>query len=126
MTDAPPHGPLLVRWEDLEQEVVRPGVTRCAFGTDEVMLVMNELRPGMEVRPHSHDFDQIALVVEGTARFHVDDESYEVPAGALLHIPAGAVHHGEPVGDRRALNLDVFAPPRADYRHLLAWMGDRA
>jgi len=113
---------LLVRWDDLQQEEVRPGVHRCAFGTDDVMLVMNELRPGMEVNPHSHDFDQIALVVEGTARFYVEGQVYDVPQGSLLHIPANAQHYGEPVGDRRVLNLDVFAPPRADYAHLLAWM----
>lgn len=118
--------PLLVRWDDLEREEVRPGVRRCAFGTEEVLLVLNELEPGMEVRPHSHDFAQIALILQGTARFHVDGAAHEVPAGSVLLIPPNAVHHGEPAGDDRVVNLDVFAPPRADYEHLLDWMRGRA
>jgi len=86
------------------------------------MLVMNELEPGMEVRPHSHDFDQLALVIEGEIRFDLDGEEILVGAGEVLLIPAGVTHCGEPVGDAPAINLDVFAPAREDYRHLLAWM----
>jgi hypothetical protein len=52
-----------VKWEEIPDEPVRPGVRRRGFGTPEVMLVMNECRPGMDVRPHSHEFDQIAMIV---------------------------------------------------------------
>lgn len=110
------------RWSELEQEDVRPGVRRAGFGTERALLVMNELAPGMEVRPHSHDFDQLALVVEGRVRFTVDGEPFEVGPGEVLLIPAGAEHAGEPLDDRRALNLDLFAPARADYLHLIEWM----
>jgi len=114
--------PLKARWSDLAMEEVRPGVSRCGFGNERVMLVMNRLEPGMEPRPHSHDFEQIALVVEGTVRFTVDGETYDVSEGEVLLIPAGAQHFGEVLGERPALNLDVFAPAREDYMHLLEWM----
>lgn len=32
------------------------------------------------------------------------------------------MHYIEPTGDGPVRNLDVFAPARTDYRHLLAWM----
>jgi hypothetical protein len=38
----------------------------------------------------------------------------------MLRIPPGVVHYAEPIGDEVALNLDVFAPLRDDYRHLVA------
>src|SRR5690606_41188860 len=47
------------RWESLPREEVRPGVTRTAFRGDNALMVMNWLEPGMEVRPHSHPFEQI-------------------------------------------------------------------
>jgi hypothetical protein len=34
------------------------------------------------------------------------------------------VHYAEPVGDEIVLNLDVFAPLRDDYRHLVDYQRD--
>jgi quercetin dioxygenase-like cupin family protein len=112
------------RWSELPMEDVRRGVRRCAFGTDRAMLVMNEVAPDMQVVPHSHDFDQIAVVVQGRMRFTIGGETVDVGAGEVLLIPAGVEHAGEVLGDEPALNLDVFAPARDDYRHLLAWMDE--
>ncbi len=36
-----------------------------------------------------------------------------------MHIPAGVEHYSEPTGDEPVMNLDVFAPARADYMHLV-------
>lgn len=114
--------PVRVRWTDLEMEDVRPGVRRCGMAGRDAMLVWNELQPAMEVRPHSHELDQIAVVLAGRMRFQVDGERFELETGDALLIPGGAVHAGEAIGDGPALNLDVFAPPRADYAHLTTWM----
>lgn len=118
---------LAAHWDDLPSEHVRPGVSRKGFGTDDVILVMNEVEPEMEARPHSHDdFDQIATIVSGRAIYHVGDVAHEVGPGSLLVIPAGVEHYIEPVGDEVVKNLDVFAPARDDYRHLIAWADEDA
>jgi quercetin dioxygenase-like cupin family protein len=114
-----------VRWEDIPDEFVRPGVRRRGFGTLECLLVMNECEPGMDLRPHVHDFDQIALILQGRANYHVDGEKNEMGAGSILLIPAGKEHYIEPVGDEVVKNIDVFAPCREDLAHLLNWMKDR-
>lgn len=106
------------QWSELPREAVRPGVTRTAFRGDNAIMVMNWLEPGMEVRPHSHPFEQLAYILVGRVRFTVGDEVVEVGAGEVLRIPPDVVHCGEPVGDETAVNLDVFAPVRDDYRHL--------
>ena len=108
-----------VRWEDIPDEQVRPGVRRRGFGTRDVMLVMNECLPGMDVRPHAHEFDQIAMIVSGTAVYYVGEIANEVGPGSIMHIPAGVEHYIEPTGDAPVMNLDVFAPAREDYLHLL-------
>jgi quercetin dioxygenase-like cupin family protein len=118
----PKQNPIKATWSELSMEDVRRGVRRCGFGTDEVMLVLNELKPGMEVRPHSHDFDQLALMLRGDATFTLDGERLAMSAGDVLLIPAGVEHCADPVGDEPALNLDVFAPARDDYMHLIDWM----
>lgn len=108
-------------WDSLVREHVRPGVSRAGFRGDDVLLVMNWLQPGMEVRPHSHPCEQVVYVVKGAMRFHVGDEVVELGAGGVLRIPPDVIHCGEPIGDEEVLNLDVFAPIREDYRHLVAY-----
>lgn len=106
------------RWEKLPREEVRPGVTRTAFRGDNALMVMNWLEPGMEVRPHSHPFEQLAYIIAGRVRFTIGDEVVEVGPGEVVRIPPDVTHCGEPVGEETAINLDVFSPVRDDYRHL--------
>ena len=117
----------LYNWNSLEREAVRAGVTRAGFRGDDVLLVMNWLEPGMDVNPHSHPFEQVVYIVQGRVVFHIGDEAMEAGPGSIVRIPPGVTHYAEPVGDEPALNLDVFAPIREDYRHLTAYQeGDFA
>ena len=38
----------------------------------------------------------------------------------------GVDHYIEPMGDEVVENIDVFAPARHDYLHLLEWMKSKA
>jgi mannose-6-phosphate isomerase-like protein (cupin superfamily) len=114
-----------VRWDEIPDEEVRPGVRRRGIGTRDVLLVMNECRPGMDLRPHSHEFDQLALIISGEAISHVGEDHNEVGPGSVMLVPAGVEHYIEPTGSEPVLNLDVFAPAREDYLHLLGWMTER-
>jgi quercetin dioxygenase-like cupin family protein len=107
-------------WEELPKEAVRPGVTRAGFRGEDVLLVMNWLQPGMQVKPHRHPFEQLACIVQGRMRFVVGGEVIEAGAGSVIRIPPDVEHYGEPIGNETVLNLDVFAPIREDYRHLVA------
>ena len=114
-----------VNWTDIPDEPVRPGVRRRGFGTDRVLLVMNECEPGMDLRPHVHDFDQIAMIVSGSANYQVGEERNEMGPGSIVLIPAGIEHYIEPIGDEVVQNIDVFAPARDDLIHLLEWMREQ-
>jgi quercetin dioxygenase-like cupin family protein len=113
--------PRAYRWDELPQEAVRPGVTRAGFRGDDVLLVMNWLQPGMQTNPHRHPFEQIVYIVRGRMRFVIGGEAIEVAAGAVVRVPPNVEHYGEPIGDEPVLNLDVFAPFREDYRHLVEY-----
>jgi quercetin dioxygenase-like cupin family protein len=109
-------------WDRIPDEEARPGIRRKGFGSDDCLLVYNECTPGMELKPHSHDFDQIGMITAGRALFHLGDEAVEVGPGSVLLIPAGVEHYIEPLGEEVVHNIDVFTPLREDYRHLLDWM----
>ncbi len=121
------HRAVVSSWDDIPSEQVRRGVTRRAFGTEDVMLVLNHIDPEMDAAPHVHDgFDQIALILSGRAVYHVGHDAHQVGPGSVLLIPAGVPHYIEPDGDETIANLDVFAPARGDYAHLLSWMAGAA
>lgn len=111
----------LYNWDSLPKEVVRKGVERSGFRGDDVLLVMNRLEPGMDTNPHSHPFEQVVYIVDGEVRFHIGDETFDAGPGSLIRIPPDVEHYAEPLGDKPALNLDVFAPIREDYRHLVEY-----
>lgn len=112
----------VLRWADIPEENVRPGVRRRGYSTDDCMLVMNTLEPGMQLNPHVHDdVDQLVYIVEGRCNYYVDGEPHEMTAGSLMLVPAGSPHYIEPL-DGPCLNLDIFTPPRADLAHLLSYL----
>ena len=91
---------------------------RLIDSTDEVMLCWHSLSVGMDLRPHSHeDFDQLALILEGEANYYIDGVARRMGPGSMLLVPKGAEHYIEPLTEP-CINLDVFAPPRADYADL--------
>ena len=106
-------------FENIPIEQVRKGVTRAGWQGENVMLVMNVLERGMDLNPHTHTFEQVAFIMKGRAIYHVGDQHEEVGPGSVFAIPAGVPHYIEPIGDEPVYNLDVFAPPREDYQHLV-------
>jgi mannose-6-phosphate isomerase-like protein (cupin superfamily) len=113
--------PPLHNWNELERELARPGVERIGFRGEGVICVFNWLSPGMQVFPHSHPFEQLVMILQGRVRYHLGDESVEAGPGSMIRIPPDVVHYAEPLGDEVVLNLDVFAPLRSDYGHLVEY-----
>ena len=108
-----------VKWEDLPRFPVRDFVSRSGFRGENVMLVMNWLEPGMEIKIHSHPFEQIACILTGRMLWAVGDEEFEVGAGEVLRVPPDVPHGGKPIGDETVMNLDIFCPIREDYMEIV-------
>lgn len=111
----------------LPQESLAGGaLVRTAVRGDHSLITVNWFHPGIpaEAPPHSHPFDQVSFVFQGTLEFDVDGHTYVVTAGEVLLIPADAPHTTRLVGDEVALNVDVYAPVRQDYLYLTAHHAD--
>lgn len=104
-----------IDWESIEWTVVRPGVFRKAFSGEGATLALHRLEPGHEPKPHNHPCEQIVYIIDGEMDFHVGAEVHRVRPGNVLVIPPNVVHHGVVVGDKAAINLDVFTPRRPEY-----------
>lgn len=111
--------PRLMNWNDLPREVLRRGIERAGFGGENMLCQLAWVSPGAQTRPHRHDFEQLVIVIEGECLFHVDDVAHRCGPGSLLRVPPNAEHFIEVLGDKPVFEIDVFAPVRADYAHLL-------
>ncbi|GAB2753668.1 cupin domain-containing protein [Sinomonas soli] len=116
----------VVSFDDVPLEVARPGITRKAYATDEVMIVWNTVEKGLELRPHSHeDFDQLVFILEGEADYYVDGVAHHMGPRDLMLVERGKEHYID-VTSGPCVNIDIFVPPRADYAHLTAWVANLA
>lgn len=123
-----------ITWEDLPRSESNLKLTdgmsawqRSGFATEKAQFIFNWLQPGEgSMVPHVHDFDQFALILEGRVLMLADGVEYVVSAGEMLFIPAGVHHCGKAYTEGRTLNLDIFCPPRDDYRYIHDWQDDRS
>ena len=93
------------------------GVIARAVDGDRVAFAVVELEPSSVVPEHSHENEQLGIVLRGTLSFRVGDEVRELEAGGTWRI-APNVPHEVHTGPEGAVVLDVFAPVREDWRDL--------
>ena len=104
--------------DDTTQGILRelaPGLTTRIFVGDHAMLSVVTIEPNAEGQVHSHPQEQWGVLLEGDAVRIQDGEEIAVKAGDFWRTPGG-VPHGLRAGPQGARVLDIFSPPRAEYR----------
>ena len=82
--------------------------------TDEAMVCEFFLERGSRVIEHSHMNDQVGYVVFGRLEMTVGGQTRVLLPGDSYAIPGGVMHSAHALVD--TLAIDVFSPPRNDYR----------
>ena len=104
--------------DDTTQGILRelaPGLTTRIFVGDQAMLSVVTIEPNAEGQVHSHRQEQWGVLLEGDAVRIQDGEEIAVKAGDFWRTPGG-VPHGLRAGPQGARVLDIFSPPRDEYR----------
>jgi quercetin dioxygenase-like cupin family protein len=95
------------------------GVVGRVVEGDRVTLCVIELDPNSVVPEHSHENEQVGVLLTGSVTFRVGDETRRLEPGGTWAIPSNAPHSVE-TGPDGAVVAEVFAPPRADWANLEA------
>ena len=100
----------------MPKEKVTDLLDRRLITGERMMLAHVYLKKGCIVPKHSHENEQLTYILEGALRFWLGEdqqETLDVHAGEVLHIPGNLPHKAEALED--TLDVDVFSPPRADW-----------
>jgi len=104
-----------IEWGGLSAKVIAPGAQlRVAWG-EKIMLSYVELAPGGKVPLHSHPHEQGGICLEGEMEFTIGDETRTIKRGESWMIPGGVTHAVRAL-EQGAVALDIFSPPREDYK----------
>jgi quercetin dioxygenase-like cupin family protein len=92
-----------------------PGVVARTCWGDRIMLSYVELAPHSVVPEHQHPHEQAGYIIQGKATFIIDGVEKTLLPGDWYHVP-GNVRHKVVTLDEPTLVLDVFNPPREEYK----------
>ena len=116
MTAAAVDGARHVRWDDLEAEPLKGGMSRRFVATERLMIAHVYFKKGDDVPRHAHENEQITYILQGALHFWLgagDEREVVVRAGEVLVIPSNLPHRALALED--TLDVDVFNPPRQDW-----------
>jgi quercetin dioxygenase-like cupin family protein len=74
---------------------------------DKVVLTRVVVQPNSRGKPHSHDAEQVSMILRGAVRVTMGTTSQIARAGSIVHIPAKAVHMFEILGEETEI-LDAY------------------
>lgn len=82
---------------------------------EKAMMMKLTVEPGIPTSPHEHSHEQMGHLLEGKGILYIGDESVEIEAGTSFWIPPNAPHNFDATGDKPAVLIEAFSPPREDY-----------
>jgi quercetin dioxygenase-like cupin family protein len=101
--------------EQCPSREIFPGVRARTCWLDKMMLALVDLDPHSVVFEHQHPHEQVGMWLKGKAVFTIGGVAKTVQAGDWYRIP-GNVRHKVDVLDQPSQALDIFSPPREEYK----------
>jgi quercetin dioxygenase-like cupin family protein len=103
-----------VSWESIPTEPIAPGIQRRMVVGQALMICRLQFDPHVVTPVHRHPHEQMTIVVRGSARFTIEDETRVAGPGDVLHFPSNILH-GATMFDEDVVLIDIFTPVREDF-----------
>ena len=102
------------RKSDLPLKPAVAGAKMWAIGLDKAMLTYFEMSPNTQFPDHSHEAEQITLILEGELTFNYDGKQATLGPGEVIAIPSN-VKHSARTGSMPCKAVDAWSPVRKEY-----------
>jgi quercetin dioxygenase-like cupin family protein len=93
------------------------GITARPVHGERITMAVVELDPGAVVAEHSHENEQLGIVLRGALTLRVGGEERALGPGETWCIAPNVAHSGH-AGPEGAVVIDVFSLPRHDWEEL--------
>ena len=100
-------------WNQMNQEEITELYRRKLAVGENITVARIEVMEGAVTQPHSHESEEIIIVLKGVWRFYLPAGEVVVRANQMLSIPPRVEHSSEALEDTVA--LDICAPARLDW-----------
>jgi quercetin dioxygenase-like cupin family protein len=105
----------LTRNDEATPVEMLPGILRRTLNEgSHTMLCELRMAKGSVVPAHTHPHEQIGYLASGRFRFRLGEHWQEMAPGDSWCVPGGVEHEVEVLED--SIAVDVFSPPREEYR----------
>ncbi len=91
-----------------------PGAMMWAVGLEKAMLTYFEMAPDTRFPEHSHEAEQITLVLEGELTFTWEGKTETLKPGDVIAVPSN-VKHAVASGPSPCRAVDAWSPVRKEY-----------
>ncbi len=115
----------IISHEDLPEVPWRPGYRKWDVTLEEhgvsTSLSLNTAEPGTGAPLHTHEIDELIMIMEGTLEVRINGEIHTVEKDHTVVIPPGAEHGFKVVGENNAKlivffpSMDPYAPENTTY-----------
>ena len=103
----------LYDWDRMKAEEITDLYRRKVAIGESITVARVEVKEGAVTHPHSHENEEMILVLKGSWRFSLPSGDVTLAANQMLRIPRGVEHASEALEDTVA--LDICAPARVDW-----------
>jgi quercetin dioxygenase-like cupin family protein len=103
----------------IEPQEIWDGVVGRTVHGERITLSYVELEPGVAVPEHSHENEQLGMVLKGSITFTVGDETLDLGPRQAWCITAN-VPHSVVAGPEGTVLVEIFSPVRSEWAGLPA------
>lgn len=102
------------RKNDLPLKPAVCGARMWGIGLNKAMLTYFEMAPNTQFPEHSHEAEQITLVLEGELTFNYDGKAATLGPGDAIAVPS-SIKHAVRSGNTLCKAVDAWSPVRKEY-----------
>jgi quercetin dioxygenase-like cupin family protein len=100
-------------WNKMKPEEISELYNRKLVRCENLMVARVEVKQYSVTQPHSHDSEEVIIVLKGAWRFYLPDGAVTLKDNQMLAIPPGVQHSSETLEDTVA--IDICTPSRLDW-----------
>jgi quercetin dioxygenase-like cupin family protein len=102
--------------EQVQQKTLLEGVRMKAVWGERIMMSFFDLDAGAVIPEHHHPHEQTGYVISGVLEFQIGGQQKICKTGDSYIIPSNTPHSVNVSADAPARVLDIFSPPREEYK----------